>query len=140
MKRLIYLNILLFHVSLGIAQNEAADPYEGMDGARVTFYMDRADLGDIKQGEKVTHIFKFRNSGNQPLIIENVLTTCGCTVPEWPKEPLAPGAEGLLKVVFDSTGKIGRQNKTITMRSNALGQFHRVRIAAMVMPPAKKQE
>ena len=136
MKRFIWLYLLLFNISLGIAQEEA-DPYEGMDGPRVTFSEDRVDLGDIRQGDKVTRIFEFRNSGNQPLIIENVLTTCGCTVPEWPKQPIEPGAEGILKVVFDSTGKIGRQNKTITMRSNALGQLHRVRISAMVMPPGK---
>ena len=137
MRFLICLYFFSLNVLLCSAQDEQ-DPYEGMDGAKVMFSEDRADLGDIRQGDKVVHIFKFRNSGNQALVIENVLTTCGCTVPEWPKKPLAPGEVGQLKVVFDSTGKIGRQNKTITMRSNALGQFHRVRIAAMVMPPHKE--
>ena len=65
----------------------------------------------------------------------NVLTTCGCTVPEWPKEPVAPQGEGVIKVVFDSTAKIGRQNKVITIRLNSKGGDHRLRISAMVLPP-----
>ncbi|MCK5105369.1 MAG: DUF1573 domain-containing protein [Cyclobacteriaceae bacterium] len=95
------------------------------------------NFGELNQGEKAEHIFKFRNIGKAPLIINNVLATCGCTAPEWPKDPIQPGAEGEVKVVFDSSSKIGRQNKVITIRSNAKSGDYRLRISAMVLPPKK---
>jgi len=96
------------------------------------------DFGDLQQGGKTEHMFNFKNSGTAPLIINNVLTTCGCTAPEWPKEPILPDSTGTIKVVFDSTSKIGRQNKVITIRSNSKGGDARLRISAMVLPPEKK--
>lgn len=99
--------------------------------------MDKAvhNFGEMNQGEKVEQIFNFKNIGNSPLVFLNVLSTCGCTVPEWPKEPVEPGKEGVIKVVFDSTSKIGRQNKVITIRSNSRDGDYRIRISAMVLPP-----
>ena len=97
------------------------------------------NFGDLNQGEKRTHIFKFKNIGTNPLIIDNVLTTCGCTVPVWPKDPLLTGEQGQLEVIFDSTSKIGRQNKVITIRSNAKSGDYRLRISAMVLPPEMKK-
>lgn len=105
--------------------------------AQISFETTVHNFGDVNQGEKVEQIFKFKNSGNTPLVLQNVLTTCGCTVPEWPKDPIAPGAEGELKVIFDSTAKIGRQNKVITIRSNSKEGDFRLRISAMVLPPKK---
>jgi hypothetical protein len=103
--------------------------------ARISFETTAHNFGDVNQNEKVEQIFTFTNTGTTPLILQNVLTTCGCTVPEWPKEPVAPGAEGELKVIFDSTAKIGRQNKVITIRSNSKSGDFRLRISAMVLPP-----
>jgi len=103
--------------------------------AQISFEISDHNFGEVNQGEKVEQTFKFKNSGNIPLIFVNVLTTCGCTIPEWPKDPVAPEAEGVIKVVFDSTAKIGRQNKVITIRSNSKGGDHRLRISAMVLPP-----
>lgn len=134
MKHLAVFFFLVFVARILHAQT-VEDPYAGMDGARISFEQDYADLGDITQGEKATHAFAFSNTGNEPLVINNVITTCGCTAPQWPEKPVAPGAQGQIKVVFDSAGKIGRQNKIITVQSNALGQYHRVKIAAMVLPP-----
>lgn len=107
---------------------------DNREGARLTFNDEIHDFGDIVQGEQVSHIFKFRNAGNQQLVISNVLTTCGCTVPEWPKEPVAPGETGQLEVKFDSKGKSGKQNKVITIISNALNPQTRITIRANILP------
>jgi hypothetical protein len=74
--------------------------------------------GKIKEGEKMTHIFKFTNTGNNDLIISDARGSCGCTVPEWPKEPVKAGKSGELKVIFDSKGKAGEQSKTVTVTAN----------------------
>lgn len=80
------------------------------------------DFGSIKDGEKVTHIFKFTNSGENPLVISNAQGSCGCTVPEWPKEAIAPGKTGEIKVIFDSAGKGSPegspQAKRVTLTAN----------------------
>ncbi|MGH1335228.1 MAG: DUF1573 domain-containing protein [Aureispira sp.] len=76
------------------------------------------DFGTIVKNSSVTHEFKVKNVGTNPLKIENVKASCGCTVPEWPKEPIAPGAEGKIKVTFNSAGKRGVQNKAITITAN----------------------
>jgi hypothetical protein len=76
------------------------------------------EFGEIMQGDKVEHTFKFTNTGKAPLVISNARASCGCTVPQWPKEAIAPGAEGEIHVVFNSRGKSGRQNKSIRITTN----------------------
>lgn len=76
------------------------------------------DFGKITQGEKVSHAFVFKNTGKKNLIISGANGSCGCTVPEWPKEPVKPGAEGKINVVFSSEGKSGIQEKTVTIVTN----------------------
>ena len=105
-----------------------------MSGPSFKFEEIKHDFGDIQQGEKVTYIFKFINSGTESLVISNVLTTCGCTAPTWPKEPVKPNDKGEIKVMFNSTGKIGKQNKVITILSNSTNQKDRITIGANVMP------
>ncbi len=77
------------------------------------------DFGTITIGDQVTHEFKFTNAGESPLIITNATATCGCTVPEYPTHPIKPGESGIIKVVFDSQGKLGVQDKVVTITSNA---------------------
>jgi hypothetical protein len=89
------------------------------DAPVMTFETINHDFGKIKEGEKVVYEFKFKNTGKTPLIISNASATCGCTIPEIPKDPVKPGAEGVIKVVFDSTGKSGLQDKVVTITSNA---------------------
>lgn len=108
--------------------------------AQITFEQSNHNFGDIIQGQKVEYEFKFKNTGNAPLILQNVLTTCGCTVPAWPKEPVNPSAEGIIQVVFDSTSKLGRQNKLITIRSNSKDGDVRLSVTAMVLPPKKARQ
>jgi hypothetical protein len=76
------------------------------------------DFGLITQGEKIAFSYKFKNSGKTNLIITSAKGSCGCTVPEYPKKPIPPGGEGLIEVVFDSEGKSGKQNKTVTILAN----------------------
>lgn len=105
----------------------------------IMFEQPARDFGDIVQGEKVTHTFKFQNIGTQPLIISNVQTTCGCTVPEWPKEPIPPGNTGLISATFNSANKSGIQQKVITIYSNASNDQATVKILANVLPPKKTE-
>lgn len=100
----------------------------------ITFEKFSYDFGDLIQGDKVAHTFEFTNTGNQPLIISNVLTTCGCTVTEWPSKPIESGKTGEIKITFDSTGKMGKQNKIMTVITNADPQFARLSITASVLP------
>jgi len=89
------------------------------DAPAISFETIDYNFGKITQGEKVTYSYKFKNVGKTPLIIANAEATCGCTVPEVPKQPIKPGEEGEIGVVFDSTGKSGLQDKVITITSNA---------------------
>jgi hypothetical protein len=84
----------------------------------VEFEGTKHDYGIIEQGEKVGHVFKFKNVGNEPLVLNNVKPSCGCTTPKWTKEPVAPGETGEIHVEFDSKGKSGKQTKTITVTTN----------------------
>ncbi len=87
---------------------------------KFTFVQDVYDFGQIKQGEKVSYSFKFKNTGSTPLIISSASASCGCTVPSYPEEPIQPGEESKVDVVFDSNGKMGMQTKTITLVSNTI--------------------
>jgi len=78
------------------------------------------DFGKITDGEKVTYDFKFTNAGKSPLIISNATASCGCTVPEFPHKPIIPGETSVIKVVFNSQGKSGMQNKVVTVTSNTV--------------------
>lgn len=76
------------------------------------------DYGVIDQGEKANHTYKFKNTGSEPLVISNAKGSCGCTVPQWPKEPIPPGGTGEIEVSFDSKGKKGKQTKRVTITAN----------------------
>lgn len=77
------------------------------------------DFGTIKEADgKVTHTFEVSNSGDMPLVITRVIASCGCTTPEWPKEPIAPGKKAQIKVTFDPAGRPGPFTKTISVYSN----------------------
>ncbi|MFC6996691.1 DUF1573 domain-containing protein [Rufibacter roseus] len=84
----------------------------------MTFKKTEHDFGTINQDKRVQHTFSFTNTGQAPLVIQDATATCGCTVPEWPKEPVMPGETGTIKVEFDPAGKLGQQSKQITIRAN----------------------
>ena len=94
-------------------------PADMKNAPEMTLEVEEYNFGTIKQGESVTREFTFTNTGKEPLIITNAQGSCGCTVPQYPKEPIAPKGKGVIKVTFNSAGKSGMQDKTITLTSNA---------------------
>ena len=98
----------------------------------ISFAETTYDFGTVKQGEVVEHTFKFTNTGKSPLVIESATATCGCTVPEPPKEPIAPGQSGEIKVQFNSTGKVGMQSPVVTVRANTVPNITQVTLKGTV--------
>jgi hypothetical protein len=96
----------------------AAKTVDNPNAAEITFESETIDYGTIKQGSDGTRIFKFKNTGNEPLVISNAKGSCGCTVPTWPKEPVMKGQTGDMKVHYD-TKRVGAFTKTVTIESNA---------------------
>lgn len=133
MKNILLLILCCVIVSVGWLSAQAQT-----NVAEIFFETDSHEFGDIFQGDKVQHTFSFTNTGNAPLVLSGVLTTCGCTAPVWPKEPILPGDSGDITIVFNSTGRVGWQNKIITVRSNAQVGDVRLKISAMVLPSKKK--
>ncbi len=85
----------------------------------ITFDEDHYDFGTIKQGDVITHEFKFKNTGKGPLLIRKVTTSCGCTTTFYTRDTIKPGQSGVLRVKFNSTGKMGKQQKIITVVTNS---------------------
>jgi hypothetical protein len=103
-------------------------------GAKIEFTKETHDYGTIKYGADGSCTFEFKNTGNEPLIISNAKGSCGCTVPEWPKEPIAAGAKGKITVKYD-TKRPGAINKSVTITSNAANEPTKViRIKGNVLP------
>ena len=87
--------------------------------AKIVFGEEIFDFGELPEGPKVETEFIFTNTGSEPLIISNAKGSCGCTVPSWPKTPIAPGEIGVIKVVYNTARRPGNFTKTITLTSNA---------------------
>ena len=83
------------------------------------FDTDNHDFGNVPEGTMATHEFKFKNTGNQPVVIANVQASCGCTTPDWTKTPVLPGKTGVIRAMYSSAGRPGVFNKTVTVTSNA---------------------
>jgi hypothetical protein len=130
MKKLVLSCLMLLFVFAAVAQEKAATEKV----PQITFQETEYQFGDVQQGDRVEHIFTFKNTGTAALILSNVLTTCGCTAPEWPKEPIAPGQSGQIKITFNTAGKTGKQNKVITVVSNATNAQERVALIGNILP------
>ena len=112
-----YLFLIIF---AGLTLHGFAQEASKKDGPIITFEKSTHDFGDIAQGDKVEYTYILTNTGNEPLIIQNVEVSCGCTTPKGiQRDPIAPGAKSEIVIAFNSTGKIGRQNKTLRVVSNA---------------------
>ena len=117
----------LFVCSLCIsvyAQESSSNTAKEVKGPQLVFSDRTYDFGEIVQGKKVSYVFDFENTGNEPLLLVNIATTCGCTAPSWPRQPILPGEKGEVKVVFKTEGKSGAQSKAVTVYSNANDSPH----------------
>ena len=92
------------------------------------------DFGTIDEGDVVEHTYSFKNTGEAPLIIQSAQGSCGCTVPDWSKDPIPVGGTGFVKAKFDSNGKPNAQNNTVTVTANTWPKQTVLRFKAMVMP------
>lgn len=104
----------------------------------IKFEKEEHDFGKIKQDTQNKYKFKFKNTGTNPLLIENAVGSCGCTVPTYPKEPIAPGAIGEIEVVYSPGKQKGQQQKTVTVTANTEPKETRVQIKAEVEEVAAK--
>jgi hypothetical protein len=100
------------------ADGSASTTASAADAPVMKFEKETHDFGKIKTGDKVTYDFKFTNNGKSPLIIKDAIASCGCTKPEWPTTPIKSGETGAIKVTFNSAGKMGLQDKQITITAN----------------------
>lgn len=111
----------------------ASDPTPAVD-ARIKFEKELHEFGDLPQGEKVEYTFKFKNEGTADLVVTNAKAGCGCTVPDWTKTPVKPGQGGVIKVVFDTEGREGFNDKTVTVETNGNPSSVVLRFTAQVKP------
>ena len=100
--------------------------------ARIKFEEMEYDFGDVKEGDVKTHEFKFTNTGKVPLTILKAYSSCGCTVPDWPEEPIAPGSSSQIAVKFNSKGKKEQQGKVVKIIANTLPNETHLKIRAFV--------
>ncbi|NVO85360.1 DUF1573 domain-containing protein [Hymenobacter terrestris] len=147
-------NVLFLALSLSVmglsAQAQSVKPANAqakVAGAQIQFEESKFEFGAVKTGAVVDHTFKFKNVGTQPLVISNIGVTCGCTTPEWTREPIMPGKSGTVVAKFNTAGKYGMQNKVLTVESNSVGGNAMVALvgevkeegAAMQAPPANAE-
>ena len=140
MKKVLFLTAGLF---LATACNNAADRIENsavpaseemMEALpEIVFESEFHDFGEITEGMVVKHTFTFTNEGEGPLVISNAQGSCGCTVPDWPRQPIAPGESADINVSFNSTGRAGKQDKRVTLTTNAVPQTKVLNITSMVL-------
>jgi hypothetical protein len=108
------------------------DQVDTPSDAKMEFEATEWNFGEITQGESVEYAFEFTNTGSEPLIITNAKGSCGCTVPVWPREPVAPGESGVVDVKFNSKGKKGKQNKKVTLTTNMVPSQMILKVTGLV--------
>ena len=124
----------------GATAEERKNEFASMidEPTEITFESPTHNFGTVVDGDMVKHSFKFTNTGDKDLVLFSVKATCGCTVPEdWPKNPIAPGEGGEIKVIFNSLNKVGAVNKTVNVEANTNPSVSRITIMGEVL--AKKQ-
>lgn len=123
MKKVLFSLMMMFVAAVGT--NAVMAQEVAQSGAKIDFSKETHDYGTIENGANGQCTFEFKNTGNAPLIISNAKGSCGCTVPSWPKEPIAPGASASISVKYD-TKRPGAINKSVTITSNAVNEPSKV--------------
>ena len=156
MKKLLIFNLILFLIGFTSCQDSAAKKIintnntkstevsqatSNTDGPVMTFEKTSHDFGTINEGDRVTTQFSFKNTGNSDLIIVDARGSCGCTVPNYPKnKAIKPGESETITVNFDSSNKPGMQQKSVTLSANTSSGREMLRIKANVTPDPVKQK
>lgn len=109
--------------------NEAA-----MAGGKIEFAEPIFDFGQVKEGEVVEQVYAYTNMGTAPVILSQVSASCGCTTPSYTQTPVLPGQSGEIKVSFDSNGQVGKQQKIVTIVSNADNKVATIQLRGEVLP------
>jgi hypothetical protein len=132
MRNIIFLYLFLGMSSLGVAQ-QANEPK-----ALIEFDAVEHDFGKIYDGKPVAHEFKFTNKGKVPLVLSNVQPACGCTTPEWPREPIMPGEKAKIKAIYNAGSYRGVFSKGITVQSNSANGSVQLIIKGSVLDTPKE--
>jgi hypothetical protein len=98
---------------------------ENKRAPKFKFKEETFDFGTVKEGPVAEHVFEFKNTGKEPLIVQSASASCGCTTPEWPKEPIMPGKKGKIVVRYNTQGRVGPFNKIVYLTSNAVSDKER---------------
>lgn len=114
-------NLIVMAVIMATATTSFAQTGNDENGPNIQFTEQAHDFGIIAEGPQYTHVFKFKNTGKAPLVVTNVNTPCGCTTPSFTREPIMPGKTGEINVSYNSQGRIGVFNKTLSVQTN-MGQ------------------
>lgn len=117
--------------------NAAAEAPKAGDITAIEWIDTVKNIGQVNEGQVVDIAFRFRNTGDKPLVIQDVKASCGCTVAERPEAPIAPGKEGEIKASFNSQGRVGTNNKTLTVYANTGNSEHRLNFSVEVVKPAE---
>lgn len=136
MNRILLTLICVAATLTAFAQGGASAPPEDPSAPKMVFTNEVYNFDSIVQGDTVKYTFKFKNDGKSPLLITEAIVGCGCTQPTFSKEPIAPGKTGTIYVEFRSAGKIGVQDKTITVKSNNGGGDVVLHLKGKVVTPA----
>jgi len=141
MKKLLFIGVVLMSV-VSCTSDQGADAEERRakyaefvdEPTSIEFENDEYNFSTVVDGDMVKHTFKFTNTGDKNLVLFDVKTTCGCTVPEdWPKQPIPPGESGEVKVIFNSNNKVGAVNKSIRIEANTNPTVSAVTITGEVL-------
>ena len=140
MKHLLGIFAILFMASFQIqAQATVTEPQANPDSkAKLTWESDVCDYGTIDQGAEPLRVVKFTNTGTEPLIISGAKGSCGCTVPNWPKEPIMPGETSQIEIRYD-TNRVGSINKTVTVTSNDPAGKHVIQVKGTINAVAQEE-
>ncbi len=134
---LLFIGLLTF--SINAQEKTVAEPVQDPNAPAFEFETEVIDYGKIDLNADGVRVFKFKNVGKSPLIISNIKSSCGCTVPKKPTEPIMPGATGEIEVKY-ATNRPGGFSKTITVNSNATEPAKQLRIKGIVIKPESAVE
>lgn len=136
-KSFTYLSALVFFISCGSSDSPKDIDQAREEGSKQLTTIQWIDsvrnFGKINEGQKLAVSFRFKNTGDKPLVIESVQPACGCTVADYPKQPIKPGEEGEITGEFDSQGRVGQQHKEITVTTNTAVHAQKVTFEVTVV-------